>query len=80
MTPFKMAPRLTRAALLCATTMVALSATVAAAQTIPPTQDPAPAASQGTAPATTGPTAPAASPAAALPDSDQTPRHDRCGR
>ncbi|MGC5798246.1 TonB-dependent receptor [Sphingomonas sp. NFX23] len=73
MTPFKMAPRLTRAALLCATTMVALSATVAAAQTIPPTQDPAPAASQGAAPATAGPTAPAASPAAALPDSDQTP-------
>jgi TonB-dependent receptor len=73
MTPFKMAPRLTRAALLCATTMVALSATVAAAQTIPPTQDPAPAASQGAAPATAGPTAPAASPAAALPDADQTP-------
>ena len=73
MTPFKMAPRLTRAALLCATTMVALSSTVAAAQTIPPTQDPAPAASQGAAPATAGPTAPAASPAAALPDSDQTP-------
>ena len=73
MTPFKMAPRLTRAALLCATTMVALSSTVAAAQTIPPTQDPAPAASQGAAPATAEPTAPAASPAAALPDSDQTP-------
>jgi len=73
MTPFKMAPRLTRAALLCATTMVALSATVAAAQTIPPTQDPAPAASQGAAPAAAGPTAPAASPAAALPNSDQTP-------
>ncbi|MEG3172941.1 TonB-dependent receptor [Sphingomonas sp. ZB1N12] len=74
MTPFKMAPRLTRAALLCATTMVALSATMAAAQTIPPTQDPAPAAPQSAAPAPAAPaTADPASPAAALPDSDQTP-------
>jgi TonB-dependent receptor len=73
MTPFKTVPRLTRAALLCATTMVALSAAVATAQTIPPTQDPAPAVPQSAAPATADPAVPPASPAATLPDSDQTP-------
>ncbi|SFO19680.1 TonB-dependent receptor [Sphingomonas sp. OK281] len=73
MTPYKTAPRLTRAALLCATTMVVLSATVATAQTIPPTQDPSPAASQNAGPATAEPATPPASPAATLPGSDQTP-------
>ncbi len=73
MTPYKTVPRLTRAALLCATTMAALCATVATAQTIPPTQDPAPAATQGAAPAAADPAAPAAPPAATLPSADQVP-------
>ncbi len=73
MTPYKTVPRLTRAALLSATTMAALCATVATAQTIPPTQDPAPAVTQGAAPAAADPAAPAASPAATLPGADQVP-------
>ena len=73
MPPYKIAPRLSRAALLCATTIVALSATAAVAQTIPPTQDAAPTAPQSPAPATAEPTAPAGSPTATLPDPDQTP-------
>ncbi len=73
MTPYKTVPRLTRAALLCATTMAALCATVATAQTIPPTQDPAPAVTQGAAPAAADPAAPAAPPAATLPGADQVP-------
>lgn len=77
MTPYKTVPRMTRAALLCATTMAALCATMATAQTIPPTQDPSPPVTQGAAPAAADPAtpapAPAAPPAADLPGSDQVP-------
>lgn len=71
MTPIKTVPHLTRAALLCATTIAALCAPTAMAQTIPPTQDPAPPVAQGAAPATAerGPE----SPAIALPGADQAP-------
>ncbi len=57
MTPFKMAPRLTRAVLLCATTLGALCATVAAAQNAPPPQDQTPADGQDNGPATPPPAA-----------------------
>ncbi len=71
MTPSKTVPRLTRATLLCATTMAALCATIATAQTIPPTQDPSPPVAEGAAPVAATPDATA--PAATLPDADQTP-------
>ncbi|RYD18844.1 MAG: hypothetical protein EOP89_16515, partial [Lysobacteraceae bacterium] len=71
MTPSKTVPRLTRAALLSATTMAALCATIATAQTIPPTQDPSPPVAEGAAPVAATPDATA--PAATLPDADQTP-------
>ena len=75
MTPYKTVPRLTRAALLCATTMAALCATMATAQTIPPTQDPSPPVTQDAAPAAAEPAAPTAAtpPAASLPSADQVP-------
>ncbi len=57
MTPFKMAPRLTRAVLLCATTLGALCATAAAAQNAPPPQDQTPADGQDNGPATPPPAA-----------------------
>ena len=52
MTPFTMAPRLTRAALLCATTLGALCATAAGAQTAPPPQQQGPAGAQDNSPGT----------------------------
>ncbi len=74
MTPIKMVPRISRAALLCATTMTALCASVATAQTIPPTQDPSPAASQ-VGPAQVGPAQvdPASPATATSPDASETP-------
>ncbi len=57
MKPFKMAPRLTRAVLLCATTLGALCATAAAAQNAPPPQDQTPADGQDNGPATPPPAA-----------------------
>ncbi len=76
MTPYKMVPRLTRAALLGATTIAAFYAGSAAAQTIPPTQDAPPPVTQDAAPAATepSPALPAATlPAATLPNADQSP-------
>ncbi len=55
MTPYKMAPRLTRAALLCATTFGALCATAVAAQTVPPPQEQTPADGQDNGPPTPPP-------------------------
>ncbi len=57
MKPFKMAPRLTRAVLLCATTLGALCETAAAAKNAPPPQDQTHADGQDNGPATPPPAA-----------------------
>jgi TonB-dependent receptor len=68
MTPHRAAPRLTRAALLCATTFVALTgASMAAAQAVPPPQEQTPADGQDNGPATT---ATVANPVQGTPDED----------
>ena len=63
--------RLTRATLLCATTVAALCATMAQAQTIPPTQDQPAATPQGATPSGAATAVPDAASAPALPDTDQ---------
>lgn len=76
MTPYKTVPRLTRAALLCATTMSALCATAVAAQTAPPPQEQGPAvqAPVGQAPADgRDASVPAAAPTDASLQADATP-------